>query len=216
MTEPVLITILGRHHAGTEEAYGAYMKGSVPLLQRYSVGIEAVGPGMGVEGITTETWPINIVLSFPDADHADGFFLDPEYVHIKETYRDVAYADIHLALFTPEATIGERSPGALSITQTEIADRGAYDELLAAIGPLAREAGVSLFARGEGYGRAYTSETWEVNTMLAYRDASAMAAFLSDPRVQALSTLRARAYGRHRITTSAPRAPRVEANVERP
>ena len=214
MPDPVLITILGRHHAGTEEAYGQYMKGSVPLMQRYRVGIEAVGPGLGAPS-ATETWPINIVLSFPDADHADGFFLDPEYVHIKEAYRDVAYADIRLALFTPEGAIGARSPGALSVTQAEIADRGAHDELAAQIGPLAREAGVDVLASGPGYERGYASEVWEVNTLLGTRDADAMAAFLSDPRVTALAGLRARAYGRHRITTSAPRAPRVEANVER-
>ena len=209
-----LITILGRHHAGTEEAYGQYMKGSVPLMQRYRVGIEAVGPGVEAP-LATETHPINIVLSFPDAEHADGFFRDPDYVRIKETYRDVAYAEIHMALFAPQAPLGQRSPGALSITQAQIADRGAYDELTAAIGPPAREAGVGVLARGPGYGREYTGEVWDVNTLLTYRDANAMTAFFDRPDVQALAPLRARAYGRHRITASAPRAPRVEANVDR-
>ncbi len=214
MPDPVLITILGRHHAGTEEAYGHYMAGSVPLMQRYHVGIEAVGPGLASPA-STETWPINIVLSFPDADHADGFFRDPEYVHIKEVYRDRAYAEISLALFTPDGTIGERSLGALSITQAEVADRGAYDELQAAVGSLVREAGVSVLASGPGYGREYTSDAWPVNTVLAFRDADAQVAFVAEPRVEALAGLRARAYGRHRITTSAPRAPRVDVNADR-
>ena len=214
MSEPVWITILGRHHPGTEEAYGHYMKGSVPLMQRYRVGIEAVGPGMN-SALSTETWPINIVLSFPDADHADGFFRDPEYVHIQETYRNVAYAEIHMALFSPEGGLGERSPGALSITQAEIADRGAYDELLAQIGPLAKEAGIGVLARGAGYRRDYTNEAWTVNTLLSYPDADGLAAFFAAPRVREVESLRDLAYGRHRVTTSTPRAPRVASNVER-
>lgn len=210
-----LITILGRHHAGTEAAYGRYMAGSVPLMQRYRVGIEAVGPGVA-SPLSTETWPVNIVISFPDADHADGFFRDPGYVHIKEAYRDQAYAEISLALFTADGAIGQRSPGALSITQAEIADGGAYDELRAAIAPLARDAGVHVLASGPGYPREYTSDVWPVNTLLGFRDAETLAAFFADSRVEALSDLRARAYGRHRITTSAPRAPRVEVSSSRP
>ena len=215
MASPVLIVILGRHHPDAEAAYGRYMAGSVPLMQRWRVGIEAVGPGLDAP-LTTETWPVNIVLSFPDADHADGFFRDPDYVRIKEDHRDRAYAEIHLALFTPDGALGERSPGALSITQAEVADAGADAELRQTLGPLAREVGASVVASGPGYAREYTTETWPVTTLLAHRDADAMAAFFADPRVDALSDLRARAYGAHRITASAPRAPRVEANVERP
>ena len=214
MSQPVLIVIQGRHHPETEEAYGHYMKGSVPLMQRYRVGIEAVGPGIETAA-STETQPINIVLSFPDAEHADGFFLDPDYVRIKEAYRDRAYAEIALALFAPEGGVGERSPAALSITQAEVADAEAYRQLRASTGTLATEHGVTVWAGGAGYGRSYTTDVWPVNTILAYPSEQAMRAFLEDERAAALADLRAQAYGRHRITVSAPRTPRVERNVER-
>ena len=214
MSTPVLIVIQGRHHEGAEAAYARYMEGSAPLLERYRVGIEAVGPGVGVAA-STETRPVNIVLSFPDAEHADGFFLDPDYVHIKRAYRDRAYAEIALALFTPEGGVGERSPAALSITQAEVADAGAYRQLWAAVGPLAAEHGVSVWASGPGYGRSYTTDVWPVNALLAYPSEEAVRTFFADPRVAALASLRARAYGRHRITATKPRAPRVAHNVER-
>ena len=202
--------IQGRHHPGTEEAYGQYMKGSVPLMQRYGVGIEAVGPGVETAG-ATEIQPINIVLSFPDAEHADGFFRDPDYVRIKEAHRDRAYAEIALALFTPES-IGERSPATISITQAEVADADALRRLRAALAPLADEHGAQVWAEGAGYEREYTTDAWPVNVILSHPSAEAMGAFYEDDR---LADLRTKAYGRHRVTASAPRAPRVSHNVDR-
>jgi ketosteroid isomerase-like protein/uncharacterized protein (DUF1330 family) len=97
--EPVLLLIQGRLKPGGESAYGQYIKGTGPLMAEYGVTVDAVGVGFAGEN-TTEFWPVNAILRFPDEETAEAFLADPRYVEIKEKYRDAAYEELHLSFFT--------------------------------------------------------------------------------------------------------------------
>ncbi len=96
--QPVFLIIQGRLAPGGEDAYGRYLAGTRPLLARYGAEIVAVGDGLA-DPHTTGAWPINAVLRFPDQLAASGFLADPDYIEIKQRYRDVAYEVLHLAMF---------------------------------------------------------------------------------------------------------------------
>jgi uncharacterized protein (DUF1330 family) len=95
---PAFLVIQGRLVAGREATYAQYLEGTRPLLARYGAGVAAVGDGVASTH-TTEAWPINGLLRFPNVDAAEGFLADPEYLDIKQRYRDVAYETLHLSLF---------------------------------------------------------------------------------------------------------------------
>lgn len=97
---PVLLIIQGRLRPDAEPAYQQYLDGTGPLMAEYGVRVEMVGRGVaGAQ--TTETWPINAILRFPDRATADAFLSDPRYVEIKEQFRDQAYETLHLSLVEP-------------------------------------------------------------------------------------------------------------------
>lgn len=95
--EPVLLFIQGRLKPGGEATYGKYIKGTGPLMAEYGVTVETVGAGVASEH-TTENWPVNAILRFPDQATAEAFLADPRYIEIKEKYRDEAYETLHLSL----------------------------------------------------------------------------------------------------------------------
>ncbi len=93
---PVLLIIQGTLKEGGEATYGEYIKGTGPLMAEYGVTVDAVGAGVAGEH-TTDTWPVNAVLRFPDLDTAEAFLSDPRYLEIKTKYRDEAYEELHLS-----------------------------------------------------------------------------------------------------------------------
>lgn len=113
-TEPVLLFIQGKLKPGGEATYGQYIKGTGPLMAEYGVTVDAVGAGVAGEH-TTESWPVNAILRFPDLATAEAFLADPRYVEIKEKYRDEAYEELHLSFVqtrtpkvrTPKVVAGE-------------------------------------------------------------------------------------------------------------
>ena len=96
-TEPVLLFIQGRLRPGGEELYQQYLRGTGPLMAEYGVTVEAAGAGIACEN-TTDDWPVNAILRFPDQASAVAFLADPRYLEIKEKYRDEAYEELHLSL----------------------------------------------------------------------------------------------------------------------
>jgi ketosteroid isomerase-like protein/uncharacterized protein (DUF1330 family) len=94
--EPVLLFIQGKLKDGGEASYGEYIKGTGPLMAEYGVTVDAVGAGVAGEH-TTETWPVNAILRFPDLATAEAFLSDPRYIEIKTAYRDQAYEELHLS-----------------------------------------------------------------------------------------------------------------------
>jgi len=94
--EPVLLVIQGRLKEGGEATYGQYIKGTGPLMAEYGVTVEAVGAGIAGDH-TTDNWPVNAILRFPDRETAEAFLADPRYLEIKEKYRDEAYEELHLS-----------------------------------------------------------------------------------------------------------------------
>ena len=95
-TEPVLLFIQGRLRPGGEEIYQQYVRGTGPLMAEYGATVEAVGTGIASEH-TTDDWPVNAILKFPDRATAEAFLADPRYLEIKERYRDEAYQELHLS-----------------------------------------------------------------------------------------------------------------------
>jgi uncharacterized protein (DUF1330 family) len=100
--EPVLLFIQGRLKPGGEATYGKYIKGTGPLMAEYGVTVDAVGSGIEGEH-TTESWPVNAILRFPDRETAEAFLADPRYIEIKEKYRDAAYEELHLSFVQTRA-----------------------------------------------------------------------------------------------------------------
>ena len=99
---PTLLIIQGKLKDGGEEAYRRYLAGTGPLLVKYRARVAQVGEGLA-SALTTEAWPINAVLEFPDRQAAEGFLGDPRYLEIKEELRDTAYEELHLTLVASRA-----------------------------------------------------------------------------------------------------------------
>ncbi|MEX1312126.1 MAG: nuclear transport factor 2 family protein [Candidatus Sulfomarinibacteraceae bacterium] len=93
---PILLVIQGKLKEGGEATYAEYLKGTGPLMAEYGVTVDAVGAGVAGDH-TTDAWPVNAVLRFPDLDTAEAFLADPRYIEIKEKYRDAAYEELHLS-----------------------------------------------------------------------------------------------------------------------
>ena len=110
--EPVLLFIQGRLKPGGEATYGQYIKGTGPLMAEYGVTVDAVGAGVASEH-TTDDWPVNAILRFPDRATAEAFLADPRYIEIKEKYRDQAYEELHLS-FVQTRTPNVRTPKAVA------------------------------------------------------------------------------------------------------
>ena len=102
MKYPVLLFIQGKLKPGGEETYSKYLAGTGPLMAEYGVEVTAVGSGLASEH-TTDDWPINAVLRFPDRDAAEAFLADPRYLDLKERFRDAAYETLHLTLVESRA-----------------------------------------------------------------------------------------------------------------
>ena len=94
---PVLLFVHGRLAEGGETAYQQYLRGTQPLIARWGAEVTAVGAAISSEH-TDGSWPINAVLRFPDRASAEGFLSDPDYLHIRQQYRDRAYEELHLTL----------------------------------------------------------------------------------------------------------------------
>ncbi len=95
--QPVLLFIQGRLKPGAEGLYQKYLEGTQPLMAEYGVEIEAVGEGLASTH-TSDTFPVNAILRFPNRDAAERFLSDPRYLEIKKRYRDKAYHTLHLSL----------------------------------------------------------------------------------------------------------------------
>ncbi len=96
--EPAIVIVRGKHYRDSEELYEKYRLGCKPLLRKYGVQIVAIGSGCE-SCYTTEIYPGCLILQFPNVRTADDFFNDPEYIFLKENYRDKVYEEIHISLF---------------------------------------------------------------------------------------------------------------------
>ncbi len=94
---PALLFIQGRLVPDGAEVYERYLAGTRPLMAEYGAEVMVVGSGVASDH-TSDAWPINAVLRFPDRERAEGFLGDQRYLEIKERYRDRAYETLHLTL----------------------------------------------------------------------------------------------------------------------
>ena len=71
-------------------------------MAEYGAEVVMVGRGVASEH-TSDDWPVNAMLRFPDRAAAEAFLADPRYLEIKKTYRDAAYETLHLTLVETRA-----------------------------------------------------------------------------------------------------------------
>ena len=72
---------------------------------------------------------------------------------------------------------------------------------------------VSVLASGSGIEKPYTTESWDVNTIVSYSNVSEADRFMNDPRYIELSKTRSLAYEKHEMTMFNTRAPRVDTDA---
>jgi len=97
VSAPAVLVIQGELKPGGEATYQQYLAGTGPLMAEYGAEVVMVGRGVASEH-TTNAWPVNAMLRFPNREAAEAFLADPRYLEIKETYRDAAYETLHLTL----------------------------------------------------------------------------------------------------------------------
>ena len=93
-----LLLISGQLNPGAAQLYGQYLAGTVPLMAAHDAHVLAVGAGISDVGVT-QTWPINGILGFKSLESCHAFFRDPDYISIRQRYRDPAYKVLNLALY---------------------------------------------------------------------------------------------------------------------
>ena len=102
MNNPIthMLLIFGRLKPHGDELYAQYLRGTIPVMQRYGVEVLAVGSGVATPdlAIDQERWPVNAILGFKDYDAYLAFFEDDDYQRIKTLYRDQAYDVLNLCL----------------------------------------------------------------------------------------------------------------------
>jgi uncharacterized protein (DUF1330 family)/ketosteroid isomerase-like protein len=109
---PVVLVIQGELKPGGEAEYQRYLAGTGPLMAEYGAEVVMVGRGVASDH-TSDAWPVNAMLRFPDRAAAEAFLADPRYLEIKGAHRDQAYETLHLTLVetrTPEV----RTPKAVA------------------------------------------------------------------------------------------------------
>ena len=99
-----LLFIFGRLKPHGDELYSTYLRGTIPIMQRYGVKVLAVGSGLNAPDLSEdqERWPVNAILGFRDYNAYLAFFEDADYQHIKTLYRDQAYEVLNLYLMQVE------------------------------------------------------------------------------------------------------------------
>jgi len=94
----VYLIIQGRLREGREEAYAKYLERVYVLMEKYGVEMLAVGEGFDSEN-THYFQPNNAILKINDRDTLEAYLGDPEYLRIKEKYRDDAYEELKFSVF---------------------------------------------------------------------------------------------------------------------
>ncbi len=200
--QPVIMIVKGKHNAGSEKIYEKYIEGTKLLLRKYPLELVAFGSGCERE-YTTETWPINIIFKFRDEQTADGFFRDPDYVFIKENYRDKAYEEMHMSLFKLQILNEVNNDTILVVMQAtqKQGEETNYEEKLSHIEILLSEYGVDVMASGLGDEREYINETWQLNTVLKFPNLEVADRFMRDPRYyKIMQNYRDKAYFVYHVT----------------
>ena len=105
-----------------QQAYQNYLKGTVPLMQKYQVSIFAVGGGVQSK-LCTDVFSVNAILHFPSSKAVHAFFEDEDYQKIKSQYRDPAYDSLELSLFQLESACSPPSLGTGTLLLSSIFDQ---------------------------------------------------------------------------------------------
>ena len=98
----VYLIIQGKLKTGAEKIYDDYLRGVAPLMKEFGAEIVAVGAGELSE-YATKSFPINAVMRFENQATLENFLGDERYLKIKRNYRDAAYDELHLSVFTGRA-----------------------------------------------------------------------------------------------------------------
>lgn len=139
----VYLIVQGKLKTGAQDIYDDYLRGVAPLMKEFGAEIVAVGAGERNE-YATESFPINAVMRFENQATLKNFLGNKRYLEIRRKYRDAAYDELHLSIFTG------RAPRNFSDKPNLKINRDAYgQQLLAQYNN--REPTAEIIERDDGY-----------------------------------------------------------------
>lgn len=203
---PIVVVLRGRLREGSAETYGKYLEGSTPIAEKYKANVITVGDALERDYLNVSL-PLNIVVSFDTEEQCDGYFLDPDYIKIKEKYRDPSYEEVRISVFRTGGSITENDTECVLASFANLipGTENQYKEYLQGVLGIAPKFGLSLLAGGEGLDKSYASPEFEINSLLKFPTAAEADAFFTDPEYLKIAELRHASYTDAELSMFKPR-----------
>ncbi|MBT3590411.1 MAG: DUF1330 domain-containing protein [Candidatus Marinimicrobia bacterium] len=178
----IVVVIRGKLAEGSGDVYQKYLEASTPIAEKYGAKIVSVGDAIHREYLNIEL-PLNIVVSFATEEDCDGYFLDPEYIEIKQKYRDPSYEKVHISDFKVGMPITKNDTECVVVSFANLitGTEDQYKAYLHGVLGIAQNFGLSLLAGGKGLNKSYADPRFEINSLLKFPTANEADAFFNDP-----------------------------------
>jgi len=194
-THSIVVVLRGKLAEGSGEIYGKYLEASTPIAEKYGAKVVAVGDTLTRDYLDV-TLPLTIVVSFEKEADCDGYFLDPDYIKIKEKYRDPSYEEVHISVFKVGMPITENDTECVVASFANLipGTEEQYQAYLHGVLGIAKNFGLSLLAGGKGLHKSYADPGFEINSLLKFPTANEADAFFNDPEYQKIAEKRHASY----------------------
>ncbi|MBT3300240.1 MAG: DUF1330 domain-containing protein [Candidatus Marinimicrobia bacterium] len=191
----IVVVLRGKLAVGSKEIYGKYLEASTPIAKKYGAKVLAVGDILTRDYLDV-TLPLTIVISFETEENCDGYFLDSEYIKIKEKYRDPSYEKVHISVFKVGMPITENDTECVVASFANLipGTEDQYQAYLHGVLGIAKNFGLSLLAGGKGLDKSYANPAFEINSLLKFPTADKADAFFNDPEYQKIAEKRHASY----------------------
>jgi|TARA_Y100000310_G_scaffold253669_1_gene260579 uncharacterized protein (DUF1330 family) len=179
---PSIVVIRGKLAVDSGEIYGKYLEASKPIAEKYDAKVVTVGDAI-IRDYLDVTLPLNIVVSFDTEEQCDGYFLDSDYVEIKEKYRDPSYEELRILVFRASSPIAESDAECVVASFANLipGTENQYKEYLQGVLEIAPKFGLSLLVGGEGLDKSYADPGFTINSLLTFPTADESDAFFNNP-----------------------------------
>ncbi len=194
-THSIVVVLRGKLAEGSGEMYRNYLEASTPIAKKYGAKVVSVGDAIHRDYLNINL-PLNIVVSFKTEADCDGYFLDPDYIQIKEKYRDPSYEEIHISVFKVGMPITENDTECVVASFANLipGTEEQYQAYLHGVLGIAKNFGLSLLAGGKGLDKPYANPGFEINSLLKFPTASKADAFFNDPEYLQIAEKRHASY----------------------
>lgn len=191
----IVVVLRGKLAEDSGEIYGKYLEASTPIAEKYGAKVVAVGDTLSRDYLDV-TFPLTIVVSFETEADCDGYFLDPEYIEIKEKYRDPSYEEVHISVFKVGMPITENDTECVVASFANLipGTEEQYQAYLHGVLGIAKNFGLSLLAGGKGLDKPYANPGFEINSLLKFPTADKADAFFTDPEYLQIAEKRHASY----------------------